>query len=107
MSNRHERRRAAKHVSIRVMNIDELMKYPSACAWSGCMCSTDDPDKNGWSKLILYRGRTELNFMKIAPGKMDRDAVLCPDHAKALHEDVLVKLSDMSELFNAEPAGSA
>ncbi|MFN3847629.1 MAG: hypothetical protein ACK4RZ_17680, partial [Paracoccaceae bacterium] len=73
----------------------------------GCTCITHDPDKEGWSKLILYRGRTKLNFLEIAPKMMDRDTVLCPEHAKALHEDVLVNFPMFSELFNASPAGTA
>lgn len=107
MNNRHERRRAAKFASVQIMDAAELAKMPSGCAWSGCMCNTHDPDKDGWSKLLLYRGRTKFNFMDIAPDLMDRDAVLCPDHAKALHEDVLVNLSGLNGLFNARPAGTA
>lgn len=107
MSNRHERRRAAKIGSFRMMNTADLKTYRSACAWSGCMCSTHDPDKDGWSKLVMYRGNTKLNFLEIAPGMMDRDAVLCPEHAKALHEEVLMNISGLTELLNAQPAGTA
>jgi hypothetical protein len=107
MSNRHERRRTAKIGSVQKMSAADLAKIPTGCAWSGCMCNTEDPDKAGWSKLILYRGRTKLDFMDIAPDLMDRDAVLCPDHAKALHEDVLVHLGGFDGLFNARPQGSA
>lgn len=107
MSNRHERRRAAKVGSVHMMNTAELSKMESMCSWSGCMCSTADPDKNGWSKLILYRGQTKLNFMDIVPDKIDRDAVLCPEHAKTLHEEVLVNISGLNGLFDAQPAGTA
>lgn len=107
MSNRQERRRAAKVGSVRVVSVAELSKMQSGCAWSGCMCRTSDPDKDGWSKLVLYRGRTKLNFMDIAPDRMDRDTVLCPDHAKALHEEMLVNISGLSSLFDAQPGGTA
>lgn len=107
MTNRYQRRRAAKIGSVRMINIGDLAKMPSACAWSGCNCRTNDPDKDGWSKMVLYRGRTKVNFMEIAPAMMDRDAVLCPKHAKALHEEVLVNISGLSELLNARPAGAA
>ena len=107
MSNRHERRRASKIGSVSMLNMSDMKKMISGCAWSGCACSTSDPDKDGWSKLLLYRGTTKPNFMDISPNKMDRDAVLCPEHAKTLHEDVLFNLSRLSNLFNAEPAGTA
>lgn len=107
MSNRHERRRAAKIGSVRMVDTAELMTYPSGCAWSGCMCSTRDPDKDGWSKLVLYRGCTNMNFLDIAPDLMDRDAVLCPEHAKELHERALVNLSGLNGLLSAHPAGTA
>lgn len=107
MSNRHERRRAAKIGSVRTMSYDEFSNMGSMCAWSGCMCTSSDHDKDGWSKLVLYRGRTEPNFMAIAPDKMDSDAVLCPEHAKILHAELLLDISGLSRLFNAQPAGTA
>lgn len=107
MANRHERRRAAKIGSLQTVRVAELNDMASNCAWSGCTCRTLDPDKAGWSKLILYRGNTKTNFMDIAPNRLDRDAVLCPEHAKELHEKVLMNISALNGLFFARPAGTA
>lgn len=88
MSNRHERRRAAK-IGAKMMDLSELAALPSGCAWDGCEHFTHDPDKHGWSKLMLYRGKTALDFMEIDPALMDRDCVLCPEHARQLDERFL------------------
>ena len=91
MSNRHERRRAAKVAVLeqRTMSVDEVSKMPSGCGWAGCRATTLDPDAAGWSKLLLYKGPTEANFLDIDPPLMARDCVLCPDHAKNLDENIL------------------
>ncbi|MBO1024097.1 hypothetical protein IPU75_05170 [Ochrobactrum sp. SD129] len=94
MANRYERRRAAKVLKVEKVSHSELMSYPSLCAWNGCGSSTHSPDDNGWSKLLLYKGKTQLNFVKIPPKDMARDAVLCPEHAHYLHQNVLVNIGD-------------
>lgn len=91
MSNRHERRKAAK-LSISTMSVSDLLKLPSGCAWAGCGASTTDPDKQGWSKLLLYKGRTETNFLEIDERNMQRDAVLCPKHAAYLDDTLLINI---------------
>lgn len=64
---------------------------------------TPDPEKHGWSKLILYAGETQSDFLRIDPRHMARDCVLCPVHALILNENVLVGIG--GRLRNA--AGNA
>ena len=91
MSNRHERRRAAK-LSVSTMSVSDFMKLPSACAWHGCGQTTKNPDGEGWSKLLLYKGRTRTDFMEIENRNMQRDAVLCPEHATYLDDALLINI---------------
>lgn len=91
MSNRHERRKAAK-LSISTMSVSDFLKLPSGCAWAGCGASTTDPDKQGWSKFLLYKGRTHTDFTEIAERNMQRDAVLCPEHASHLDNALLINI---------------
>lgn len=94
MANRHERRRATKimHSEIRMVSVAELAKLPSGCAWEGCGASTRNPDDHGWSKLLLYTGKTKLEFLDIDPQFMTRDCVLCPEHARYLDENLLINI---------------
>lgn len=91
MSNRHDRRKAAK-LSVSTMSVSHYLKLPSGCAWAGCGASTTDPDRQGWSKLLLYKGRTAVDFMKIEERNMQRDAVLCPEHAAHLDNALLINI---------------
>ena len=91
MANRHERRRAAKF-SVSTMSVSDFLKLPSACAWHGCGKITKNPDEQGWSKLLLYKGRTHTDFMAIADRDMQRDAVLCPEHATYLDDNLLINI---------------
>lgn len=98
MANRHDRRRTAKLVTIQQMTLSELLAIPSGCAWAGCAAHTTNPDGNGWSKMVLYRGKTQSDFLKIDARLMDRDCVLCPDHARELETNLFSKMS--TELMN-------
>lgn len=91
MANRHERRKAAK-LSIVTMSVSDVLAMPSGCAWDGCGRGTKNPDADGWSKLLLYKGRTHTDFMAIAERDMQRDAVLCPEYAAYLDDNLLVNI---------------
>lgn len=91
MANRHERRRATK-LSCMEMTLREFAALPSMCAWAGCHKAADDPCSSGWSNMLLYKGRTELNFIDINQQLVARDCVLCPEHARYLDEHVLIDI---------------
>lgn len=92
MANRHERRRAAKLGTMTMMSAEDFCNLGSMCAWEGCCTTTSDPDKGGWSKMLVYKGRTQTDFMKIDPRQMARDCVLCPNHARYLDEHLLMDI---------------
>lgn len=87
--NRHERRRAAKIGTITTMSVEEFCKLGSMCAWEGCHATTIDPDRQGWSKMLVYKGKTQADLMCIDPRQMARDCVLCPEHAGHLDGHLL------------------
>ncbi len=91
MTDRHERRRAKKILTgvQRVMSSDQIAETACGCAWIDCTASAKVPSANGWSSLILYKGEPKTEFMEIAPEKMPRDCVLCPEHARYLDEKLL------------------
>lgn len=89
MSNRHERRKQAKLGRFEVISLADYAKLPSGCAWEGCATTTVDPDKAGWSKMVLYSGETHTDFARIKPNHMARDCVLCPEHAGHLDRALL------------------
>lgn len=70
----------------------EYLALDSACAWHGCENSTANPDAAGWSKLLLYKGKTQSNFLKIKRRDLYRDCVLCPEHSSYLDERLLIDL---------------
>jgi hypothetical protein len=94
MENRHERRRATKvrKTEQRLMKPEEFINLPSMCAWNGCNVTTTAPHKHGWSSMLLYRGKPQLNFMEIEARLMARDCVLCPEHARYLDERLLIDI---------------
>lgn len=60
------------------------------CAWKGCPATTpvnDLPLPNFWRWLALYAGPPGVH--PLASRQLDRDAVLCPEHAQMLHLDLL------------------
>jgi hypothetical protein len=92
MSNRHERRKAAKIGTTEKMSYEQLDALPSGCAWDGCGALTKSPDEDGWSKMILYKGETTSDFLAISANDMQRDCVLCPQHARQLDDQLLVNI---------------
>jgi hypothetical protein len=63
------------------------------CAWRNCKQSFSDPMPPGWTYLITFRMTTAIKgVLNFATDKVDRDAVLCPEHAAKL-EDLLLPLS--------------
>ncbi|TYR29348.1 hypothetical protein FY036_20940 [Mesorhizobium microcysteis] len=89
MANRHERRKNIKLGRAEIVRIDDFINMPSMCAWEGCHCTTSNADNEGWSKMVLYTGKTRTNFLNIDPRRIARDCVLCPEHARYLDEHLL------------------
>jgi hypothetical protein len=71
--------------------IDQLGIKGSMCAWKGCTARTPNPDlPPDWRWLLLYWKRTPaLETTDIDEGTWDRDACLCPQHARELHRRLL------------------
>ncbi|SFH22918.1 hypothetical protein [Ensifer sp. OV372] len=91
MANRHERRRNAKH-SMSTMTVSEFLELPSMCAWHGCGKVAKNPYAAGWHSMLLYKGQPKLNFIEIEERNVQRDAVLCPEHARHLDERLLIDI---------------
>jgi len=72
-----------------VAEVREMQKMGWECAWKGCEAVTMDRPKDGWSSLLLYKGPTQPDFIKIDPRNIARDCVLCLEHARRLDENLL------------------
>lgn len=92
MSNRHQRRKNIKLGRIEIMRVEDFKNLPSKCAWDDCCCVTAKPDEEGWSRMVLYSGKTQENFFDIDPRLMARDCVLCPEHAQHLDANLLINI---------------
>lgn len=92
MANRRERRKALKMGNVVYMSVEDVLALPSGCAWDGCRCITNNPDAEGWSKMLLYTGKTEISILDIDPARTARDCVLCPEHARYLDEKLLIDI---------------
>ena len=93
----------------RTMSPDDLNKMRVACAWDKCTRSTPSEEMRppDWHNLIVYWSpfpdpKKTLGEIVTGPSCY-RDAVLCPEHAKAL--DGLLK--DIGQALRGESAGSA
>lgn len=60
------------------------MKY--LCAWKGCTTTFIDPIPPGWTYLVTFRKTATAGVLNFAIDRVDRDAVLCPDHATQLDQ---------------------
>jgi hypothetical protein len=98
MANRHERRRAAKLFTEK-MSVQEFISLPSMCAWAGCRKTTESPDSEGWSKMLLYKGKTQSDIRDIHPADTQRDCVLCPEHARHLDENLMIDIGRRLRVF--------
>lgn len=89
MANRHERRKAAKvrQVEVRMTPVNQF--HGSLCAWEGCSAVSDDPAKDGWSSMLMYKGKMKQKFEAIDPRLMLRDCALCPERSNHLDEPLL------------------
>jgi hypothetical protein len=99
--NRHTRRKAkaGEVKSIPLADISTCM-----CAWDRCAATFGGDMPRGWTNLLSYWSkRPELNFLNIPPQDMLRDAVLCPEHARALE----FQLRDLCRLASMPPMGMA
>lgn len=91
MANRHDRRRAAK-ITMSTMSVSDFLQMPSICAWQGCGKMTKNPDDAGWHNMLLYKGKPKLSFLEIENHNMQRDTVLCPEHANYLDQNLLIDI---------------
>jgi hypothetical protein len=99
--NRHARRKAqvSEIKSIPLADINGYM-----CAWDGCAATFRGDMAGGWINLFAYWSpRAELTFWTIPPQHISRDAVLCPEHARALE----AQLKDISRLGSMPAMGVA
>ena len=107
MSNRHERRKAAKTFELKMIPANELAGV--VCAWRDCE-ATCKPSKDGdlprgWSALLLTRGYRHYDYiLSIPPSYCLRDAVLCPEHTRQLDSELL---EDLGRELLGPPAGAA
>ncbi len=93
----------------RTMSPDDLKKMRVACAWDGCTRSLPSAEMQppDWHNLIVYwspfpDAKKTLGEIVTGPACY-RDAILCPEHAKAL--DGLLK--DIGRNLQGPAAGSA
>lgn len=83
----------------------KMLEAGMMCAWDGCEAVYEGDQPPGWCNLLTYNTpQPVLDFREIPSGAMMRDAVLCPDHVRALEEN----LKDLgSALLAAVPEGEA
>lgn len=64
----------------------DLAKLQHRCAWKGCTATSPlDELPRDWRWLLVYWDRSEGNPNPFRGGvRLDRDAVLCPEHARQL-----------------------
>ncbi len=93
----------------RSLSPDDIKDMRVGCIWEGCDRSTPDAEMRppDWHNLLVYWSpfpdpNKTLGEIVTGPSCY-RDAVLCPEHAKAL--DGLLK--DIGQALRGEPAGSA
>ncbi len=92
----------------RTMSPDDLKKMRVACIWEGCDRSTPDAEMAARLAYLLVCWSPFPDPMKtmgeiVTGPSCYRDAILCPEHAKAL--DGLLK--NIGQALRGEPAGSA
>ncbi len=93
----------------RIMALDDLEKMRVACIWAGCDRSISHTEMRppDWHNLLVYWSPfpdPKKTLREICTGpSCYRDAVLCPEHAKAL--DGLLK--DIGRDLQGPAAGSA
>lgn len=70
------------------ITLDELIKIPVQCAWKGCEQSCPSsavaPLPEGWLCLITFHELANPGVLDFARDRVQRDAVLCPQHVRAL-----------------------
>lgn len=97
------------------MRVEQVMMTPDiaqrildagmCCAWHDCEASFKGDMPPDWCSLLTYSTpQPVLDFREIPPGATKRDGALCPDHVRALEEN----LKDLGgELLAAVPEGEA
>ncbi len=79
----------------------------SLCAWAGCEATFTGPMPEDWRWLLVYwrsRPATNTKLLKIATSRhCDRDATLCPAHARELES----QLEDLGRWADKPMSGEA
>lgn len=60
------------------------MRY--LCAWKGCTAVYVSRLPPGWICFVTFRGTLTPGILDFTLDRVDRDAVLCPDHAAELDQ---------------------
>jgi hypothetical protein len=107
MTNRHERRRAAKVSEIQMIPLNQI--GGNMCTWKGCE-AVYKTDHNrpldlppGWSALLLTRSFHVGNLLDLPPGECLRDGCLCPEHTRLFD----TQLKDIDRALDGPTVGSA
>jgi hypothetical protein len=72
------------------------------CAWAGCEACSPSPVPHGWVNMLVWWSPKPATNLKTIWRHSQRDAVLCPEHARAL--DALLK---EKPLFGGSASGEA
>jgi len=101
---RHERRKA-KVSELKMISVADLVSASKLCAWDGCAATFKGDMPKGWTWIVQYWSKhPQVQFLDIPPKDMEWDVCLCPEHTRALKDqlkDVGVKLGPMPALGQA------
>jgi hypothetical protein len=68
-----------------MMPLRQLLDSPRLCAWKSCGSSYTGVQPLDWRCLLVFWADDSVNaFHEIPQERWDRDAVLCPKHARLL-----------------------
>jgi hypothetical protein len=107
-SNRHERRKTMVFEK-KIMRVSDIAAVGSICAWDGCdaTCTHNENEylPKGWTVLLMFwSGKPVVNIWDdVPPSDMLRDAVLCPEHTRALDG----QLKPLASRLDRETQGNA
>ena len=75
-----------RHPELKLVPVDELLKYGYTCAWAGCPRNFKGPMPTGWTWLQIYWSAA----VDSDPLRRDwtHDGVLCPEHTLKLNANL-------------------
>jgi hypothetical protein len=80
-----------------------LLARGGTCAWDGCTATYTGDQPRGWINLLTYWSPKPAHNLKAMLRHCQRDAVLCPEHSRALEG----LLKDLGRALDVPPAGAA